>query len=227
MNIEVLYSDSSIVVINKPHGLLSVPGRGKNKQNSAASQIIVLFKDCIPQPSVHRLDMDTSGLMVFALTKDTHRDLSIQFQNSEVKKEYIAVLDGLLAPELGDNGTIKLKFRLNPDNRPYQIYDPENGKEGITEWKRIDQKNNQSRILFTPKTGRSHQLRLHSAQPVKIINKINKGGLGCPILGDRLYGSSTDKKHEQGERMLLHASKLEFIHPVSKKHMFFTKDPDF
>ena len=227
MRLDILYSDQTTVVINKPAGLLSVPGRGPGKQDSAVNRIREIFSGCIEQPSVHRLDMDTSGLMVFALTSAAHRNISIQFQEGLVHKKYIAVLEGLLSPELGGNGRIELWFRLDTDNRPRQIPDKLYGKKGITLWKKLDENGERSRVEFEPLTGRTHQLRLHAAHPVDITGGINRGGLGCPIAGDRLYGSSSDSEHEQGVRMLLHASELEFLHPDTHERFEFKNQPPF
>ncbi len=218
---EILYSDKSIVVINKPAGMLSVPGRSLGMQDSAALRIRKKFHGCIEQPSVHRLDMDTSGLMVFALTVEAHRNLSIQFSNSTIKKTYISVLDGIIDKRLGASGRIELKFRLDIDNRPYQIFDSVNGKTGITLWNKIEEKNDRTRIEFIPHTGRTHQLRLHSAHPVNFMDGLNHGGLGCPVAGDRLYGNSNDDEHAAGIRMLLHASELEFAHPDTGEYLHF------
>ncbi len=208
--LDVIYKDSSIVVINKQGGLLSIPGRGDDKKDSVTERIKTLYPESIDQPSVHRLDMYTSGLIVLAFTKEAHRNLSIQFQKKEVVKQYTAVLDGEIT---GESGVIKLKFRLDPENRPFQVYDPVNGKEGITEWKKISTENGKTRILFTPYTGRTHQLRLHSA---------HEKGLGIPITGDRLYGSG-----KEGDQMMLHASYLEFTHPETGERISFTSDPPF
>ncbi len=142
--------------------------------------------------------------MILAFTKQTHKELSIQFQKHEVDKRYIAILDGIISEESGE---IKLPFRLDPENRPYQIYDPDYGKLGITKWKKIEQNNFKTRIEFTPVTGRSHQLRVHSAY---------KKGLNCPIVGDRLYG-----KGKQGDQMLLNANYLSFKHPETQRQMEF------
>ncbi len=154
--------------------------------------------------------MSTSGLMVVALTKVAQRGLSIQFQERQVHKTYTAVVDGPVAPEAG---TIKLPFRLDPDNRPYQIYDELNGKMGETLYTVLEQTNDQTRILFTPITGRTHQLRLHSA---------HEKGLGFPIHGDSLYGTGQD-----GDQMLLHATSLEFNHPVNGERLSFHAKPPF
>lgn len=216
--LDILYHDCSIVIINKPAGMLSIPGRGPDKTDSAAFRICTILQDCIKQPSVHRLDMDTSGLLLFALTAEAHRNLSIQFQKGEVSKKYIAVLNGLIDDRLTNQGRIELKFRLDPENRPYQVFDPVKGKKGITLWKKLDEAHGQTRIGFKPLTGRTHQLRLHSA---------HKQGLGCPIAGDRLYGNSNDKEHENGIRMMLHASQLGFTHPETGSQFTITSDPPF
>lgn len=164
----------------------------------------------IKQPAVHRLDMYTSGLMVFAITKTAHRNLSIQFEKRQVYKLYEALLDGVIK---GETGKIVLSFRLDPDNRPLQVYDPEHGKPGVTGWKNLGLKSGKSCIEFKPLTGRTHQLRLHSAHPL---------GLATPIIGDSLYGSGSD-----GDQMMLHATCLCFDHPASKIKMEFTSAPPF
>ena len=208
--IDIIYSDSSIVVVNKPGGLLSVPGRGPDKKDCIVNRIRSRYPECIPQPSVHRLDMDTSGLMVLALTSDAHRNLSIQFQDRTVKKRYVALLEGIVEKEKGE---INLPFRLDVDNRPCQIYDPVYGKTGTTLWEKIEVKNNQTRVTFTPLTGRTHQLRLHASHPM---------GLGCPIVGDRLYGAG-----KPDDRLFLHASCLSFKHPDNNKTLDFVNPPWF
>ena len=155
-----------------------------------------LFPYCMDQPAVHRLDMDTSGLMVLALTSYAHRHLSLQFQNRIVKKSYAALLDGIVKEEAGE---IRLPFRLDTYNRPYQVYDPINGKTGISLWKNMGNSKGRTRIEFVPITGRTHQLRVHSAHEL---------GLGCPIVGDRLYGNG-----RSGDQLMLHARYLSFRHP--------------
>jgi tRNA pseudouridine32 synthase / 23S rRNA pseudouridine746 synthase len=207
---DIIYKDSSIMVVIKPYGILSVPGKGADKQDCLANSIRDMFPGCIPQPAVHRLDMDTSGLMVFALTKEAHRNLSIQFQDRIVKKQYIAVLDGVVDKEEGE---INLPLRVDITNRPYQIYDPVHGRSGITLWEKIEVVNSRTRVLFTPLTGRTHQLRVHASHPM---------GLNCPIVGDRLYGHV-----EPGERLLLHACSLTFKHPDSNEVMCFESKPSF
>ncbi len=207
---DIIYNDSSIVVVVKPEGILSVPGKGPDKQDCLANRIRDYFPGCILQPAVHRLDMDTSGLMVFALTKEAHSTLSIQFQDRIVKKKYIAVLEGVVENE---GGEINLPLRVDITNRPYQIYDPVHGRSGITLWKKIEVTDNRTRVLFSPLTGRTHQLRVHASHPM---------GLGCPIVGDRLYGHVNE-----GERLMLHAFSLTFRHPETNKTMYFESNPSF
>ncbi|NCB02723.1 MAG: RluA family pseudouridine synthase [Spirochaetia bacterium] len=213
IGLDILYVDSHIIVVNKPNGLLSVPGIGPDKQDCVVNRVKSLIIESIDSPSVHRLDMDTSGLLVLGLTKESQRDLSIQFMNREVTKSYIALLDGILMQESGE---ITLPFRLDTENRPYQIYDEKKGKIGTTMFKRIGvepyKDRHATRVEFTPKTGRTHQLRVHSA---------HEKGLNMPIIGDRLYGTRLE-----GERLMLHAATLTFIHPDTKKVMeFVTKAP--
>jgi tRNA pseudouridine32 synthase/23S rRNA pseudouridine746 synthase len=208
--IDIVYDDADIVIINKPGGLLSIPGRGEDKQDCVTRRLQSLYPDMIEQPSVHRLDMYTSGLMIIAITREAHRDLSKQFQNRKVIKEYTALLEGLVTAESGE---IHLPFRVDLDNRPYQIYDPVHGKMGSTIWQRLAYENKTTRILFSPLTGRTHQLRLHASHHL---------GLGCPIVGDSLYGSGKD-----GDQMMLHASHLVFTHPGTGQSMTFSSPPPF
>ncbi len=214
IGLSILYVDQHIIVVNKPDGLLSVPGIGPEKSDCVVSRVKRLIVECIDSPSVHRLDMDTSGLLVLGLTKEAQRDLSIQFMDRKVTKSYIALLDGILMEE---SGTLTLPFRLDTDNRPYQIYDEENGKVGTTLFKRISVESykdrHATRVEFTPKTGRTHQLRIHSA---------HEKGLDMPIIGDRLYG-----KREDDERLMLHAATLTFYHPQTKEKMEFTAAAPF
>lgn len=206
----IIHSDPNFLVINKPGGLLAVPGRGANKQDCVVNRVKSLYPDIITQPAVHRLDMHTSGIMLLARNRETHRALSKQFEQRQVKKEYIALLDGTVSEK---QGTITLAFRLDPDNRPYQIYDPIQGKTGISHWQHIGEKNGLSLILFSPVTGRTHQLRLHAAHPK---------GLGVPIAGDYLYGNAQD-----GDPMFLHASRLCILHPLTGKALEFTSNPSW
>lgn len=223
LGLKILYRDTDIIVVNKQSGILSVPGRGPEKQDCIVNRVKRLFPECIPQPSVHRLDMETSGLMVLAFTKDAHRKLSRQFEEGLVEKKYIALLDGILAKKgIPHAGTMELYFRLDVENRPHQIWDSVCGKKAVTEWKIIDvekylsplkNKKNVTRILFVPHTGRTHQLRLASA---------DSHGFGIPIIGDTLYGSC-----EPGERLMLHSCYIKFVHPSTGKVMEFNCKSDF
>lgn len=208
--IEILHQDREIAVVNKPGGLLAVPGRGPDRQDCVTARLRHLVADCIAQPAVHRLDMDTSGLMVLALTQTAHRHLSLQFAERLVEKRYLALVSGLVGEEAGE---IQLRFRLDPDNRPYQVYDPVQGKLGITRWWREEEIDGHSLIAFTPLTGRTHQLRLHAAHSL---------GLGMPIVGDRLYGTG-----RPGDRLCLHAAWLQFTHPVTGDRLHFSSVAPF
>jgi tRNA pseudouridine32 synthase/23S rRNA pseudouridine746 synthase len=209
-DIEIVYSEAEFVVVNKPSGLLSVPGRGTKHRDCVVARIRALYPDCMEQPAVHRLDQDTSGLMVLARTAETHRALSLQFHNRLVEKNYIARLEG---DPPGQEGRLELPFRLDPNHRPRQIYDPVHGKPGITFWKKLSVENGQARIEFRPVTGRTHQLRLHAA---------SEHGLGIPILGDRLYGSGAAPG-----QLKLHASFLSFTHPHTGERLEFSSAPPF
>ncbi|WP_419785584.1 RluA family pseudouridine synthase [Pseudodesulfovibrio sp.] len=209
-DLTILFSDDHLVVVDKPSGLLSVPGKGEANQDCVVSRVRSLFPECIEQPSVHRLDQDTSGLLLLALTTSAHRNLSKQFMDRLVGKRYVALLEGVLG-ETG--GVVELKFRLDPDDRPRQVYDPVNGKRGLTRWRRLGVEGGLTRVEFMPQTGRTHQLRLHSA---------HEKGLGCPIVGDRLYGSGTGPG-----QLKLHASLLRFRHPATGRPMEFASTPPF
>lgn len=208
--LKIIHVDSSILVVDKPGGLLAVPGRGEDKQDCVVSRARQLFPDLAEQPAVHRLDLHTSGLMLLARTSQAHSNLVRQFQYRLVIKRYIAILAGSIATE---SGTIDLAFRLDPQNRPYQIFDPINGKRGVTLWRKIVEEPRGTRVEFTPLTGRTHQLRLHAA---------HSQGLGVPIVGDFLYGSGKD-----GDKMLLHATYLSFNHPNGGEPCEFLSEPPF
>ena len=221
LGVEILYRDNDIIVINKQSGLLSVPGKESKKADCAESRIKKLFPYCITQPATHRLDMETSGILILAFNKESHRNLNMQFSQGKIKKKYVVLLDGILHGK--QKGHLELKFRLDADNRPYQIYDEVNGKLGITDWEKIrvqtlinpetGLKKKVTRIEFFPQTGKTHQLRLAAS---------NKNGLGIPIVGDTLYGRCL-----KGEHLMLHAAHIEFIHPTSKELMMFDCPPDF
>ena len=217
LGLRILWRDEAICVVNKQSGVLSVPGRGEDKQDCIESRFKRLFGASveIAQPAVHRLDMETSGVMILAFTRAAHRELNRQFEAKEVEKEYVALLDGVLAKKgVAQHGEMELFFRLDVENRPHQIWDSKNGKSAVTEWQILGVERYHAsdgsvrpatRVLFTPHTGRTHQLRLASA---------DSHGFGTPIIGDTLYGHC-----DKGERLRLHAQKVTFTHPVSDERM--------
>jgi tRNA pseudouridine32 synthase/23S rRNA pseudouridine746 synthase len=212
LNLDILYSDDAITVVNKEAGIPTIPGRDESLKDCITSRLKTLYPSSIEMSAAHRLDMDTSGIIVLGRTKEAHRNLSIQFQERLVKKEYVAVVRGIVKEP---SGTIELPLRLDVDNRPTQIVDFEKGKTAKTEWTRINVSKYKdgyaSRILLKPYTGRTHQLRVHCKEMLH------------PIVGDRLYG----ERLEGEQRMLLHARYLEFNHPITGDRMSFTVEPDF
>ncbi|MFO0724324.1 MAG: RluA family pseudouridine synthase [Myxococcota bacterium] len=201
-----VYEAPSFVVIDKPVGLLSIPGN--ISQDSVATRMQAYTPGYEGPHVVHRLDMDTSGLMVVARTKEAHRALSIEFEDRVVEKAYVALLEGILAE---DSGHLAMPFRRNWQDRPRQIYDPVRGKVGETDWRVLSREGGRTRVELRPKTGRTHQLRAQAAHPL---------GLGAPIVGDRLYGTPA-------ERLLLHASWLRFAHPETGEWLEFESQPPF
>lgn len=204
--LDIVYEDNSLLVVNKPAGMLSVPGKGE--LDSVYSRIHSLYPDATGPLVVHRLDMATSGLLLIAKTKEVHQNLQAQFSNRSIKKRYAALLEGIVPDE---EGTIDLPLCLNPLDRPRQMVDKEHGKPAVTRYRVIARTESQTLVAFYPLTGRTHQLRVHSAHPL---------GLRCPIRGDELYGSKAD-------RLYLHAESLEFIHPVSKEKVTIEVKADF
>ncbi|HHT00465.1 MAG TPA: RluA family pseudouridine synthase [Thiomicrospira sp.] len=203
----ILYADEHLIVANKPSGLLSVPGRGPDKQECLLSHLLVNYPDA---KIVHRLDMDTSGLMVVARSTEVHRHLSRQFQERQTKKTYHAVCAGQLAVE---SGYTNLPMRCDWERRPLQMVDFKQGKGAQTHWKRIKQSSSSFLVELTPITGRSHQLRLHMKS------------LGHPILGDNLYADPESLK--QSKRLMLHATSLSFTHPEQNKWLEFHCPSEF
>ena len=206
-NLEIVYEDPWLSVINKPAGMLSVPG--KEDAVSVYSLMRRQYPEADGPLTVHRLDMGTSGLMLIAKSKRVHQNLQAQFKNRLVRKRYVALLEGIV-PE--DKGTVDLPLCLNPLDRPRQMVHTEHGKPAITDYQvleRLDGK--RTRIAFYPRTGRTHQLRIHAAHPL---------GLHCPIIGDELYG-------KKAERLYLHAEYLEFTHPITGETLKITKEAEF
>ena len=264
--LEIVFEDEWLLVVNKPAGMLSVPGKAEDR-DSVYHRLKKKYPEATGPMIVHRLDMATSGLLLVAKTKEVHQDLQAQFANRSIKKRYVAVLDGAIikteketkpiaekailiaketvstkktakAERTGNTGRIELPLCLNPLDRPRQMVSSEHGKEAITEYQiiseseritsesentfnesnRIDESErsiNESRkytrIVFYPLTGRTHQLRVHAAHPE---------GLGCPILGDELYGKKAD-------RLYLHAEYIEFRHPIYGDILCIQKEADF
>ena len=264
--LEIVFEDEWLLIVNKPAGMLSVPGKAEDR-DSVYHRLKKKYPEATGPMIVHRLDMATSGLLLVAKTKEVHQDLQAQFANRSIKKRYVAVLDGTIikteketkpiaekailiaketvstkktakAERTGRTGRIELPLCLNPLDRPRQMVSRKHGKEAITEYQiisesekntsesentfnesnRIDESErsiNESRkytrIIFYPLTGRTHQLRVHAAHPE---------GLGCPILGDELYGKKAD-------RLYLHAEYIEFRHPIYGDILCIQKEADF
>jgi len=205
-SIDIVYQDDVMVVINKPAEFLSVPG--KNIEDSVYFRMKQSYPMATGPLIVHRLDMSTSGLMVIALNKDVHKNLQKQFINRTVKKRYIALLNGLID---GQEGIIDLPLRVDLDDRPRQLVCYEYGKAAKTKWQVIEQKDDKTKVYFYPITGRTHQLRVHSAH-IK--------GLNTAIVGDDLYGQKANRLH-------LHAETLELNHPITRELMHFHLEAEF
>lgn len=215
--LDILHATDRYAVIVKPSGLLSVPG--KTIADCVAARVQAHFPNATGPLTVHRLDMETSGLIVFGLDPAAQRDLSMQFERRSVEKKYIAVLAGVLDR---DEGEITLPIRADLSRRPLQIVDFVQGYPSTTRYRvhSRDAEHRTTRIEFTPITGRSHQLRLHSAAAKEIDGK--PGGLGIPILGDPLYGDPSS-----APRLLLHASCLALDEPGLGKRVEFVSEAPF
>ena len=206
--LSIVSASREYAVVNKPAGLLSVPGRGEGKEDCVASRVRAMFPAATGPIIVHRLDMETSGLMVVALNARAHRVLSGQFMRRAVEKRYAAALDGVPAR---DEGVIDLPLRVDWPNRPRQVVDHDRGRPSRTRFEVIGRVNGSARVAFFPETGRSHQIRVHSATPAA------NGGLGAAIAGDPLYGDASS-----APRMLLHADRLAFIEPEGGSRVEFS-----
>ena len=204
--LNIVYEDQWLLIINKPAGMLSVPG--KERQTSIYDLARKAYPEADGPMIVHRLDMATSGLLIIAKDKKTHQHLQAQFKNRSIRKKYIALLDGVV---LEDEGTIELPLCPNPLDRPRQMVDTQYGKPAITYYQVLERTDKYTRIAFYPHTGRTHQLRVHAAHP---------SGLHCPIIGDELYG-------KKDKRLYLHAESIEFTHPVNGQSMCITEKADF
>lgn len=200
---DILFQDDHLLIVNKPAGLLSVPGRGEDKQDCLSARIQQVFTDALV---VHRLDMATSGLMVFARGDVMQRELSRMFREREVSKRYVALAAGVLENEVGE---INLPLIVDWPNRPKSKVDHASGKPSLTRYRLLGIEDGDSRVELEPITGRTHQLRLHLAS------------IGHPIIGDTLYDG------RKAERLMLHATRLAFDHPVTAKTLYFESDAPY
>ena len=205
--LRTVYEDEWLLVVDKPAGLLAVPGKEED-----APSVLSLMRDHLPQAEgplvVHRLDMDTSGLMLIAKTRDVHRRLQALFETRAVEKEYIALLEGTVAT---DSGLIDLPLGPSPHHRPYQEARAPHAKPAQTRYEVLKRREDRTLVRFRPLTGRTHQLRVHAA---------HAEGLGCPIVGDPLYGTPAD-------RLYLHARSLRFVHPITEQEVEVVSESEF
>jgi len=191
----IIYQDEHLIAVDKPEGLLSVPGLGEANQDCVATRLLEVNPEV---KVVHRLDCYTSGIMILAIGIEAQRNLSRQFHDRKINKQYIAVVHGVLSEQ---QGTIDIPMRGDPDDRPRQIVDYQQGKKSTTHWTVISVENNRTRLLLKPVTGRTHQLRIHCK------------AIGHTIVGDGLYGDDSETE----KRMLLHAEMIELLHPETDK----------
>lgn len=204
--LEVIYEDRWLLAINKPSGMLSAPGKTGDKSAVELASEQLLHGD--EAFLVHRLDMATSGILLIAKDIEVYKQLQSQFERRTIRKRYAALLNGILQQ---DEGEVVLPLCLNPLDRPRQMVSFDHGKPSTTHYKVLERRNGQTRVAFFPLTGRTHQLRVHAAHPE---------GLRCPIVGDELYGTKS-------ERLYLHAEYLEFTHPISQQTIKLEKLAEF
>ena len=207
-HLDLIYRDDTLLVVSKPAGLLAVPGRGEDKQDCLATRIQQEFPDALV---VHRLDMATSGLMLFARGVEMQQRLSQMFRTRQVQKRYVAIVAGKMEQATGE---VNLPIVADWPNRPLRKIDVESGKPSLTRFRllALDAVKDTSRVELEPVTGRTHQLRVHMAE------------IGHPILGDTLYGAMAGVS---SERLLLHASKLGFVHPHSDDLLTLVSETSF
>ncbi|OED62212.1 RNA pseudouridine synthase [Vibrio tasmaniensis ZS-17] len=205
-DLDILFQDDHIVVVHKPAGFLSVPG--KTIKDSAYTRVQEMHPDVEGPFVIHRLDMATSGILIFALTRRANKSLQKQFITREVEKRYVAMIEGVLEQ---DEGYVRLPLRGDLYDRPRQIVCFEHGKPAETKWEVIERNQDTTKVYLHPKTGRTHQLRVHCS---------HEEGLNMPIVGDGLYGNKADRLHLHAERLALH-------HPVTKEWMEFQFDAEF
>ena len=204
--LDVVYDDQWLTVLNKPSGMLTVPG--KALEDSLLTRYQASCPEAVGPIVVHRLDQETSGLVIFAKDKAIHKALQQQFENHTINKCYIALLDGIVPQE---EGVIDLPIRPDVDDRPRQRVDYEQGKPAMTRYRVLERTGDRTRIALEPLTGRTHQLRVHCSHPQ---------GLNCPIVGDRLYGTAST-------RLMLHAQSITFVHPATGREMTLKTSPAF
>jgi tRNA pseudouridine32 synthase / 23S rRNA pseudouridine746 synthase len=195
--LEIIYETKHLIAVNKPSGLLSVRGRYLDRQDSVETRLGELFPN-EEISAVHRLDEDTSGILLLARDRQTYRQLLEQFRDREIHKVYEAIVAGIPTET---SGSIDLPLWADPHDKPYQKVDFDRGKPSQTKFQVLAHIDNYTRIEFQPLTGRTHQIRVHAAAPQ---------GLGIPILGDRIYGQSN-------KRLYLHAREMSFLHPDRSK----------
>lgn len=210
LSLPILYEDQWLIAVNKPAGLLSVPGRYSDRQDSVLYRLRHLLPDGMALFAVHRLDQETSGILLLARDAQTYRHLSRQFQQKQMHKVYEAVLAGAVT---ADEGAIELPLWGDPEDRPRQKVNWQHGKPSITKFRVIAREGDYTRVEFIPVTGRTHQLRVHAVDP---------RGLGVPILGDRLYGCQ-----KPASRLHLHARELCFEHPQLGRILHLQAKPPF
>ncbi len=204
--LEVIHHDHELLVVNKPAGLLSVPGKGAHLADCLMSRILAAFPEAL---LVHRLDRDTSGVMVFALTPHAQRHLGLQFEKRQVRKVYVARIWGELAPK---TGTVDLPLAVDWPNRPRQKVDHAAGRPAVTDWRVVRIEDGTTRVRLYPHTGRSHQLRVHMAE------------IGHPILGDPFYATGPARDFP---RLMLHSESLRLRHPDGGAGMSFSAKAPF
>ena len=204
--ITIIHEDADLLVINKPHELLSVAG--KEIKDSVFSRIQKLYPKATGPLVVHRLDMSTSGILLIAKNEDTYKALQAQFINKTIQKRYVALLEGVLKDK---KGIIELPLRVDLNDRPKQLVCYKHGKKALTKWETLETLDNKTKVYFYPVTGRTHQLRVHAAHHL---------GLNTAIVGDDLYG-------EKFDRLYLHAEKITFVHPTSKEQVSFIAPAPF
>lgn len=204
--LQFLHEDAQILVMDKPAGLLTVPGKLEGRQDCLITRLQAARWDAL---TVHRLDCDTSGVIIFARTKQAQGFLGQEFEQRRAQKTYVARLKGRLDQ---DSGTVDLPLGSDWEYRPRQKVDPVHGRPAVTDWQVIDRTETETRVRLTPHTGRSHQLRVHML------------ALGHPILGDQIYAPETRAQHA---RLMLHAETLSLYHPATKDWMTFTAPAPF